>query len=43
LSRRLAEVLPDARFELVPDAGHVANLDNPEAFTELLREFLTTR
>ena len=39
LSRRLAETLPDARFEIVPAAGHVANLDNPEAFTRLLREF----
>jgi pimeloyl-ACP methyl ester carboxylesterase len=33
-------VLPDARFEVVPNAGHVANLDNPEAFNRLLREFL---
>ena len=40
LSRRLAEALPDARFEIVPDAGHVANLDNPQAFNRLLREFL---
>jgi len=40
LSRRLAEALPDARFETVPGAGHVANLDNPEAFTALLRDFL---
>ncbi len=40
LSRRLADALPDARFETVPGAGHVANLDNPEAFTALLRDFL---
>jgi 3-oxoadipate enol-lactonase len=40
LSRRLAEALPDARFETIPDAGHVANLDNPDAFTALLRDFL---
>lgn len=40
LSRQLAEVLPDARFEVVPGAGHVANLDNPKAFNRLLREFL---
>ena len=33
LSRRLAEILPDARFEVVPDAGHVANLDNPKPST----------
>lgn len=40
LSRRLAEALPSARFEVVPEAGHVANLDSPEAFTVLLRDFL---
>ena len=36
LSRALAERLPNARLELVPGAGHVANLDNPDAFTALL-------
>jgi 3-oxoadipate enol-lactonase len=40
LSRRLAEALPDARFEVVPDAGHVANLDNPKAFNDSLRAHL---
>lgn len=40
LSRKLAEALPDARFSVVPDAGHVANLDNPEAFNSLLCAFL---
>ena len=41
LSRRLAETLPDARFEIVPAAGHVANLDNPKGFNRLLGEFLS--
>jgi 3-oxoadipate enol-lactonase len=40
LSRRLAEALPDGGFALVPEAGHVANLDNSAAFTALLRRFL---
>jgi 3-oxoadipate enol-lactonase len=40
LSRRLAAELPDARFEVVPGAGHVANLDNPQGFNRLLRDFL---
>jgi pimeloyl-ACP methyl ester carboxylesterase len=40
LSRRLADLLPNARFETVPDAGHVANLDNPDAFNRLVEEFL---
>ena len=36
LSRALAEKLPNSRLEIVPGAGHVANLDNPEAFSALL-------
>ena len=40
LSRKLAELIPNARFELVPGAGHVANADNPEAFNRLLAAFL---
>jgi 3-oxoadipate enol-lactonase len=40
LSRRLADALPEARFELVPAAGHVANLDNPQVFNRLLGDFL---
>jgi len=36
LSRALAERLPKARLEIVPEAGHVANIDNPEAFSALL-------
>ena len=42
LSRRLASLVPNARFELVPDAGHVASVDNPDAFNRLLGAFLLT-
>jgi 3-oxoadipate enol-lactonase len=41
LSRNLANLLPNARLETVPDAGHVANLDNPQAFNALLDTFLS--
>lgn len=41
LSRSLARLLPTARFETVPDAGHVANVDNPLAFNALLDAFLS--
>jgi pimeloyl-ACP methyl ester carboxylesterase len=40
LSRAIAGAIPGARFAFVPDAGHVANADNPAAFNELVREFL---
>lgn len=38
--RSLAEALPRARLEIVPDAGHVVNLAAPKAFQAILRPFL---
>ncbi|MFB6136733.1 MAG: alpha/beta fold hydrolase [Halobacteriaceae archaeon] len=32
----------DVELAAVPDAGHVSNLDNPEAFTRALRAFLAS-
>ena len=40
LSTALAAALPHGRLETVPGAGHVANVDAPEAFTAALRSFL---
>ena len=40
LSRSLAAQVRGARHELIPGAGHVANVDNPEAFTTALARFL---
>jgi pimeloyl-ACP methyl ester carboxylesterase len=36
----LAEVLGGAERAEIPDAGHLANVDNPTAFSEKLRSFL---
>jgi pimeloyl-ACP methyl ester carboxylesterase len=35
----LASALPDARLSIVPCAGHMANLDNPDAYNALLEDF----
>ena len=35
-ARRLAQLAPRARFELVPGAGHAAHLERPEAVAELV-------
>lgn len=40
LAREIAEGIRGSRFAAIPNAGHVANADNPQAFDELLRQFL---
>ncbi|MFC4550465.1 MULTISPECIES: alpha/beta fold hydrolase [Halorussus] len=35
-----AEKEPECRYEVIPDAGHNANQDNPEFFNRVLLEFL---
>jgi len=42
LARRYSEALPGARLELVPDAGHAAHLENPEAFGKVARAFFAS-
>jgi 3-oxoadipate enol-lactonase len=39
-AQQLAQTLPDARYVTIAGAGHLAPLETPEAFEELLREFL---
>jgi len=36
----MAAKIPGARLEVIPNAGHAANLDNPEAFNRVLLAFL---
>lgn len=39
-STYMASKIPGARLETIPDAGHWANLDQPEIFNRLLLDFL---
>lgn len=41
-SRRIAHAIPGAQLQVLPRAGHLSNLDNPEAFTQALRDFWKT-
>jgi pimeloyl-ACP methyl ester carboxylesterase len=38
--RQLAEAIPGARLEVIPNAGHVANQEQPETFNSVARDFL---
>lgn len=40
LSQAIAARIPGAKFAPVPEAGHVANADNPPAFNAMLERFL---
>ena len=39
-ARQIAESAPNGKFEVVEGAGHVASIDAPERFNQILREFL---
>jgi 3-oxoadipate enol-lactonase len=40
IAEHLAATIPDARLEVVEDAGHVVGVDRPDALNRLLLEFL---
>jgi 3-oxoadipate enol-lactonase len=39
-ARAMAEKIPGAQFTLIPDAGHLVNLEQPAAFNAAVRAFL---
>lgn len=38
--RKLSAALPGSRYVELPGAGHISNMDQPRAFTEVLRDFV---
>jgi len=38
--RRIAELIPGARFEVIPDAAHIANIEQADRITGLIEGFL---
>lgn len=40
-AQKMAELIPGARLEIIPDAGHISNLEKPEEVTALLKAFLS--
>ena len=39
-SRRMAAAIPGAQLEVIPGAGHLSNLEQPERFNAVLAKFL---
>ena len=42
LVRSLADLIPGARFEVISDAGHIPCVEQPEALTALIRDFVAS-
>jgi 3-oxoadipate enol-lactonase len=40
ITARIADHVPGAVLETIPTAGHLSNMEAPEAFSELLRSHL---
>lgn len=43
VTREMADAIPGSEFRVIEGAGHLSNLEAPEAFNALLREFLAQR
>ena len=39
VARQFEQAIPDAKLVVIPGAGHVSNLEQPERFNEAVREF----
>ena len=43
VARQFEQAIPDATLVVIPGAGHVSNLEQPEQFNQAVREFLRSR
>jgi len=39
VARRFEQAIPDAKLVVIPGAGHVSNVEQPELFNAAVREF----
>jgi 3-oxoadipate enol-lactonase len=38
--KEMSEMIPDSEFQIIPGAGHISPLENPEAVNNVIRNFL---
>ena len=43
VARQFEQAIPDAELVVIPDCGHVSNLDQPERFNAAVRAFCRAR
>lgn len=39
VARRFEQAIPDVKLVVIPGAGHLSNLEQPEPFNDAVREF----
>ena len=39
-AEKMAQTIPNSRLEIIPDAGHLSNLERPASFNQAVRDFL---
>jgi pimeloyl-ACP methyl ester carboxylesterase len=39
IARRFEQAIPDAKLVVIPSAGQLSNLEQPEPFNDAVREF----
>ena len=42
LSNELVDLIPDARMQVIPNAGHLSNLERPDVFNAIVDAFLSS-
>lgn len=43
VQRKIASILPNSRFEMIPDSGHVAYLEQPDLFFGRIRQLFAAK
>ncbi len=43
VAERFREAIPTAELRIIPGAGHVSNMEQPDLFTSHVRQFLSPR
>ena len=42
VAERFRDAIPDAELRIIPAAGHVSNMEQPDLFTSHVRRFLSS-
>ena len=41
-AQEMNNAIPDSKLEVLPDAGHLPNMEQPEMYDQIVRKFIQT-